>query len=777
MKRVAALVTSLSVALSACGTSPHVPEVQAGLSGSAALASQAVPGCAAANLAQGKTVTASSTENATSLAARFAVDGDAGTRWASQASDAQWLQVDLGSTQNICGVTLQWEAAYAKTFQLEVSNDGTTWTPASGVVNGTGGTQNVSVTGTGRYIRMTGLTRATGYGYSLFEFQVFGSAAAGTTCTTTNVAQGKTVTASSTENATTLAARFAVDGDAGTRWASQASDAQWLQVDLGSIQNICGVTLQWEAAYAKTFQLEVSNDGTTWTPASGVVNGTGGTQNVSVSASGRYIRMTGLTRATGYGYSLYEFKVFTAGGTGSTLPGGPTVKISGNKRAYASTTQDRGADPAYAIDGNLGTRWSSGSSAKAWLMLDLGAAARIDRVELDWERAWSSRYTLEVSNDRQNWTAVGGVQTNPRVQDGVTSTPPASEYHDTVALNLTQPYRYVRINSTERGWSAGDGSQYGISLYEFAVYGAGGQDNPAVIGGPPAPTGNTWALKWQDEFDSAATPLKVDGNRWNYELGDGCAKGLCGWGNGERQYYTDSLSNVALQNGLLNITARKNDQGHPYTSGRITTAGKYQFTYGRVAARIRMQMPATAAGAKDGAVGVWGAFWMLGFDVDDPYVGWPNAGETDIFENIGYSWWYSSSLHGPGYSGGGSIGESYNKQDTASGIALNGHPDFKTTDWHTYQAQWDADQIVFSIDDVPYRTVSRAETEQRGYWVFNRPNYIILNVAYDGAYPAAYRNNAQNFTGARTADGLAQLAENNFPHTMQVDWVRVYQRQ
>ena len=410
-------------------------------------------------------------------------------------------------------------------------------------------------------------------------------------------------------------------------------------------------------------------------------------------------------------------------------------------------------------------------------MVDLGAPARLDRVELDWERAWSSSYTIEVSNDRLNWTAASPVQTNPVVRDGAAPNPVAAEYHDTVALNLTKPYRYVRMNSTQRGWSANDGSQYGVSLYEFAVYGAGGQDNPAPIAEPPAPTGNTWVLKWQDEFDSAATPLKLDTGKWNYELGDGCDKGVCGWGNGEKEFYTDSLNNVYAQGGLLNITARKNDAGHAYTSGRVTTAGKYQFTYGRVAARIRMQTPATAAGAKDGPVGVWGAFWMLGFDVNDPYVGWPNAGETDIFENIGYTWWHSSSLHGPGYYGAGSIGESYNKQDTPSGIVVGSHPDFKTTDWHTYQAQWDADRVIFSIDDVPYRTVLRSEVEQRGYWVFNKPNFILLNVAYDGAYPAAYRNNPQNFTGPKTADGLAELAEANFPHTMQVDWVRVYQRQ
>lgn len=96
--------------------------------------------------------------------------------------------------------------------------------------------------------------------------------------------------------------------------AGPASGAipQWLQVNLGSRQPLCSVTLLWEAAYAKTFQIEVSDNGTTWTPASPVTNGTGGTQTVAVSGTGQYVRMKGLTRIGGYGYSLYELQVFTA---------------------------------------------------------------------------------------------------------------------------------------------------------------------------------------------------------------------------------------------------------------------------------------------------------------------------------------------------------------------------------------------------------------------------------------------------------------------------------
>ncbi len=140
--------------------------------------------CGTTNLALNKTATASSTENA-GFPASAAVDGNTGTRWSSAFSDPQWLEVDLGSSQSICQVTLNWEAAYASAFQIQTSTDGSTWTSIYSTTTGTGGTQNLTVTGTGRYIRMYGTTRATQYGYSLWEFQVFGtgSGGGGTGCT------------------------------------------------------------------------------------------------------------------------------------------------------------------------------------------------------------------------------------------------------------------------------------------------------------------------------------------------------------------------------------------------------------------------------------------------------------------------------------------------------------------------------------------------------------------------------------------------------------------
>ncbi|MGC4891160.1 discoidin domain-containing protein [Micromonospora sp. DT227] len=270
-------------------------------------------------LSQGRPTTASSTENAGTPASN-ATDGNTGTRWSSAFADPQWIQVDLGATATVSRVSLTWEGAYARAYQVQTSTDGATWTTVFSTTNGDGGTDDLTVNGTGRYVRVYGTARATAYGYSLWEFQVYGTTGGGSGCdTATNAAQGRPATASSTENAGTPASA-AVDGDPGTRWASAAADPQWLRVDLGSVRTVCRVVLTWEAAYARAYQIQTSTDGTTWTSVYGTTSGDGGTDAVTVSGTGRYLRVYGTARATGYGYSLWELAVNTTGG--GTVPGG-----------------------------------------------------------------------------------------------------------------------------------------------------------------------------------------------------------------------------------------------------------------------------------------------------------------------------------------------------------------------------------------------------------------------------------------------------------------------
>jgi hypothetical protein len=258
-------------------------------------------------LSQGRPALASSTESA-ATPVPAAVDGDGSTRWSSAFADPQWLQVDLGATATITRVVLHWDAAYARAYRIEVSNDGITWTTIYSTSTSKGGDQHLTVTGKGRYVRMFGTARGSQWGYSLWEFEVYGTAEPTDCDTGTNLALHRPASASSIQG-DYLAASNAVDGVLGTRWSSLATDPQWLQVDLGSSQNICQVVLAWEAAYATAYQIQLSADRSTWTSIYRTTTATGGTQAITVTGTGRYLRVYGTARASAWGYSLWELTV------------------------------------------------------------------------------------------------------------------------------------------------------------------------------------------------------------------------------------------------------------------------------------------------------------------------------------------------------------------------------------------------------------------------------------------------------------------------------------
>jgi NedA-like, galactose-binding domain/F5/8 type C domain/Putative Ig domain len=342
MHPVARLLTSVFRGLAAAAA----PLLLAALLVPGAAAAASAASCGTTNLALGHPATASSTESS-AYPASNAVDGNTGTRWSSAFSDPQWIQIDLGSTQTICQVVLQWEAASGKAYQIQTSPDASTWTTIFSTTSGPGGTETLSVSGSGRYVRMFGTARNTQYGYSLWEFSVFGPAGGGS-CGTANAALNHPATASSLENATFPAAN-AVDGNTGTRWSSAFSDPQWLQVDLGSTVSVCQVVLQWETASGKAYQIQVSNDASTWTTIFSTTTGPGGTETLNISGSGRYIRMFGTQRNTQYGYSLWEFQVFTTGGGG----GGNTVTVT-NPGAQNSTAGTAASLQIHATDSASG---------------------------------------------------------------------------------------------------------------------------------------------------------------------------------------------------------------------------------------------------------------------------------------------------------------------------------------------------------------------------------------------------------------------------------------
>jgi riboflavin synthase alpha subunit len=237
------------------------------------------------------------------LAIAQAFDGNANTRWGSAWNNAEWIYVDLGASYDINKVVLSWEGAYGKSYEIQTSTDAITWTKIYGTTNGNGGVETLNITGTGRYVRLFGIERGTGYGYSLYEFAV-----QGTPAMVGNKALNKPAVASTSEGAGT-AASFAVDGNTNTRWSSQFSDGQWIYVDLGSTMSVNGVSLKWEGAYAKAYNVQVSNDATKWTTVKAETNSDGALDDHPLAANGRYVRVLSVTRATGYGISLWDFEV------------------------------------------------------------------------------------------------------------------------------------------------------------------------------------------------------------------------------------------------------------------------------------------------------------------------------------------------------------------------------------------------------------------------------------------------------------------------------------
>ncbi|HVS61795.1 MAG TPA: glycoside hydrolase family 16 protein [Gemmatimonadaceae bacterium] len=254
----------------------------------------------------------------------------------------------------------------------------------------------------------------------------------------------------------------------------------------------------------------------------------------------------------------------------------------------------------------------------------------------------------------------------------------------------------------------------------------------------------TWIQVWSDEFDGAAG-ARIDSTKWSYETADGCQKGICGWGNDEKEYYTDATENIALNGqGQLMIVARRAPVGLTcyygpclYTSAKVTTRGKMLVAPGRVEARIKL--PA--------GQGLWPAFWMLGHN--SPAKPWPECGELDVMENKGSEpTTTSSAVHGPGYSGATPFAHAHS-------LARGALSD----DFHTFAVEWDSLHVRFFVDDTAHYGITRDAVEHFGKSVLDQPFFLILNLAVGG-----------HFDGDPQSGAI-------FPATMLVDYVRVYARQ
>ncbi len=233
-------------------------------------------------------------------------------------------------------------------------------------------------------------------------------------------------------------------------------------------------------------------------------------------------------------------------------------------------------------------------------------------------------------------------------------------------------------------------------------------------------------LVLREDFDGDGAPNPAV---WSFDIGTG----ENGWGNQELQYYTSRTENVKVENGVLLITAREESfEGSPYTSARLVTKDLFEQQYGRFEARIRLPY----------GKGIWPAFWMLGADIDENP--WPAAGEIDIMEYRGQDpTVLIGSVHGPGYSAGEAISKEY--------VLENDRFD---TGFHIFGIEWGPEYINFYVDDVLYNQITPEDVP--GEWVFNKPFYILMNLAVGGT-----------FVGSPDE-------ETEFPQTMLVDYVRVF---
>ena len=240
-----------------------------------------------------------------------------------------------------------------------------------------------------------------------------------------------------------------------------------------------------------------------------------------------------------------------------------------------------------------------------------------------------------------------------------------------------------------------------------------------------------YRLVFEENFDVPGLP---NPDIWNHEIGGH------GWGNGESQYYTDRSVNSYVENGRLVIVAQKEDfEGNHYTSAKLTTKGKFEWKYGRF--EIRAKLPK--------GKGTWPAIWMM--PADAKQVGWPRCGEIDIMEHVGKD---ENQIHVSLHT------ERYNHRLNTQRTHFEPLDDV-CHQFHTYAMEWEDGIITFFYDEKPVQTWRRGENGTdpgEGGWPFDKPFYLILNVALGG------------FWGGEIDDSI-------LPCTMEIESVKVYQKE
>jgi hypothetical protein len=289
-----------------------------------------------------------------------ATDDDPGTRWSSKGQGldpSPWCEVDLGSVRSVSAVELDWEAAYASRYDILTSVDHVHWsTVANESIDGAARTRTAFQVRTARYVRVQVRQHGSAFGASFFEARVLGPPDGDPV--PVDKAAHQPTTASSTHSAP-LATGNAVDEDSATRWSSAFLDGQWWQVDLGSLRTVDTVELNWEDAYASSYRIETSGDGVHFAPAATENISSAGLRRTTFAArAARFVRIRALTRATAFGISLWDARVYGGSDPGpdgtppdTTMDSGPSGPTNAASPTFGFSANEPGSWFECRIDG------------------------------------------------------------------------------------------------------------------------------------------------------------------------------------------------------------------------------------------------------------------------------------------------------------------------------------------------------------------------------------------------------------------------------------------
>ena len=364
--------------------------------------------------------------------------------------------------------------------------------------------------------------------------------------------------------------------------------------------------------------------------------------------------------------------------------------------------------------------------------------------------SYSSMHGVQVSGgtvaffDGGDWIKYGGVDFG----NGATSvTFSASKVGSGGAVEIRVGSPTGRLIGNFNPQDTGGWSAYREQLVQLSGFVSGVQDLYLVATGGAGVCNlesfrfSQYMLTWADEFNGSS----LNTNNWTATFNGDVA-------NGELQFYTDRANNVSVANGVLQLTAiRENYTGQgpwmsapkttAYTSGLVESLNKVQPQYGKIEASMKIPRGA----------GLWPAFWMMGANYFTPGVGWPKCGEIDIMEYSGASGGFTAAFHTGSYN------------YTNSGGGITNTQEFSLSDYdtafHIYGIEWTPTRVAFYLDGKVLLTADKSKMgSSQDQWPFDQPYWIKLNLAVGGSY------------GGDPTSGT-------FPKTMEVDWVRVYEDQ